>query len=475
MRKFLRPLVNAASESIGSIRNMSVQYSQDDMINFGKKKAFIGFGKITSGLKPSIVESIKDGWTVDIVKQTAPSDPIDGVNYHTGGKVPEGKYDEIFIAVKPQQLSKITPAISKMADQKKTIVVSLLAGKKPKDLASTLGVEKVIWAMTNTNSATIGEDGRGNGQTAICTTGNIPEGNLDRISRGFDYMGGKEHLPAEMMDAFTAVVGSGPAYAHHLFGSTYRLLREKFDLNKAEARGIVLDVARNPISSSEYSDKVRDALAKLDTGTGSIEGIIFDAAKIFGEDCSRQEISCFVSGVVEKVSTSLIKGAQALGFSERVAESMISGPYGIIPGSALTALKTGESFLTLKNNVTSRGGTTQRGLEDIESGAGGRTIDELCMDGLKAATARGKQLGNPLETSLDDCIQNLSAASTESLRSVEQKMTTGYNALKQGIRKVAVSQDDSSIDYGKMTSTVTSPEAATLVTPALGRGGNSPN
>ncbi len=468
MRKFIQSATNLPKIA-GSIREMSVRYGQGDIVT-NKSKLVVGDGNMMGVVLNATLEAWqKDGWKVDILKVTPPAEPRNGVTYyHSGYLPPEGtKYGEVWLGVKPQQFAAVVKDISQFVD-KDTLVVSVLAGIPTSTITKLLNLDMAIRAMPNTNSGVLGDDGRGNGQTALTTTGNIPEGNLERIIFDCERIGDVHLISEDRMNSFTAVAGSGPAYAHHLFGLAYRALREKADLSKEDARKIVLDAAIRPPSASSYSKKVRNALVQIDSGKGSLEGIVFNAANSM-DDCTREELLCFVSGVFAKVSESLIKASESLGFSEEMSRAMISGSRGIICGSAITAEKTGKTFLDLKNAVTSVNGTTQAALGIIEAGAG-RTIDDLCKQGLQAACDRGEELGNPLKASLKKTAGHLTGASENSLQSSERELVALYNPLKRLLQKW---QDGPKVKFEQASSSVKSPEASALTNPELGRGGNS--
>jgi pyrroline-5-carboxylate reductase len=469
MRKFLQSSVGAVSKSIGSIREMSVRYSQDDIV-LNKTKLIVGDGNMMGAVLDGTIKGWQnDGWKIDILKVTPPSEPRQGVTYyHSGNLPPEGmKYGEVWLGMKPQQFLQVAENISQFVD-KNTLAVSVLAGIPTSTIKKLLNLDMAIRTMPNTNSGVSGEDGRGNGQTALTTTGNVPEGTLSRIISDCERIGDVHLISEDRMNPFTAVAGSGPAYAHHIFGSAYRILREKANLSQEDATKIVLDAAIRPLPASSYSEKVRNALSQLDSGKGSLEGVAFEAAKSMG-NCTSEELSCFIAGTIAKVSRSLVKGSESLGFSDEMSRAMISGPRGIIRGSALTAEKTGKTFLELKNAVTSVNGTTQAALGVIEAGAG-RSIDDLCKQGLQAACDRGEELGNPLKASLKKSAENLTGASENSLESAESELVAVHNASKQALLKLQrisgkkVSRDDSEVDYGQMKS-LQNPEASSLVVP----------
>jgi len=471
----MKNILNSAGKiSSAAIRNMSgVRYSQDDII-LNKTKLIVGDGNMMGSIMDGTIDGWKsDGWKIDILKVTPPSKPRDGVTYFHSGNLPQKgtKYGEVWLGLKPQQFASAAEDIKSFVD-KDSLGVSVLAGVPTSAIQKLLGLEMAVRTMPNTNSA------YGNGQTALTTTGNVAEGTLSRIISDFESIGDVHLVSEDRMNPFTAVAGSGPAYAHHIFGATYRALREQFNLSKEDSRNIVINSALNPHPVSSYTNKVKNALLQFETssekgkesqGKGSLEGLIVSAAKALGDDCTQEEIACFASGAIARISKSLIKGSESLGFSEEMSKAMVFGPRGIIKGSAITAQKTGKDFLRLKNDVTSVNGTTQAGLAVIESGAG-RTADDLCKQGLEAACIRGEELGNPLKSALKNVSKNLIGANENNLVSASDDLIAVNNETTHAIKKLEKflkntsqsSKDDFSVNH-QNTGSIKSAQASKVL------------
>lgn len=119
--------------------------------------------------------------------------------------------DVVVIAVKPQALDSTKPALA-AAVSAETLVISIVAGQRLEDLAKRLPAPAaLVRAMPNLPS----QVGRG------ITTAIADEG-VDALRRGLaaellSSMGKVEWVDDEgLLDAATAVAGSGPAYVFHL-------------------------------------------------------------------------------------------------------------------------------------------------------------------------------------------------------------------------------------------------------------------
>ena len=81
----------------------------------------------------------------------------------------------------------------------------------------------------------------------------------------------------------------------------------------------------------------------------------------------------------------LIQGAMDLGLPEEISSKLTLNT---ALGSALMALNNEEALLTLREKVTSKGGTTEQGINALKDGK----LATLIANALKTATLRGKSL-----------------------------------------------------------------------------------
>jgi pyrroline-5-carboxylate reductase len=114
------------------------------------------------------------------------------------------------IAVKPQMMGAALPGLAALGAG--TLFVSIAAGTTLAAFANALGAEKrIIRAMPNTPAAV------GRGISAIIGNDRTDAGDLALAEALLSAVGQVVRLPGEdLMDAVTAVSGSGPAYVFHL-------------------------------------------------------------------------------------------------------------------------------------------------------------------------------------------------------------------------------------------------------------------
>jgi len=171
----------------------------------GKSVALIGAGNM--GLE------LLEGWAAqDLVSvsvvEPQPSQRLQALcaaqGYALNGAA--SQCDAVVLAVKPQALDAGAAAAAPFVAGG-AVVVSILAGKRSADLAARLPTQAVVRAMPNTPAAI----GRGvTGAYASAATSAAQRGLSDAL---LSAVGGVEWVDDEaLMDAVTAVSGSGPAY-----------------------------------------------------------------------------------------------------------------------------------------------------------------------------------------------------------------------------------------------------------------------
>jgi len=120
------------------------------------------------------------------------------------GLRPEGI---LLLAVKPQTLPAVQRGCAPLAQGR--LVVSILAGATTQLLERALQLRngpRVVRAMPNTPALV------GKGVTALAPGASASAEDLERARGLFEPLGAVMQLDEALMDAFTAVVGSGPAY-----------------------------------------------------------------------------------------------------------------------------------------------------------------------------------------------------------------------------------------------------------------------
>lgn len=118
--------------------------------------------------------------------------------------------DVLLLAIKPQMLDAAASGLARIAGPG-TLVISVLAGKTIADLAARMPRARAfVRAMPNTPAAV------GRGITGIAASAAVSQAQKEAAGRLLSAIGRIEWLQDEaLIDAVTAVSGSGPAYVFH--------------------------------------------------------------------------------------------------------------------------------------------------------------------------------------------------------------------------------------------------------------------
>ncbi|MBQ8381333.1 MAG: pyrroline-5-carboxylate reductase [Clostridia bacterium] len=178
--------------------------------------------------------------------------------------------DYIFLAVKPIMALSVIKSLSPYIKKGKGCVVSMLAGKEIRAL-ELLGLPDtpIIRIMPNTAVKL------GRGVTVYAANSLV----TDSIEAGFKQImketGLLDKLPESLIDAESAIAGSGPAFAYIFAdalaagGVAQGLPRDKALLYAAK---MLEGAAAMLISSGEHPDKLRDDVCS--PGGSTVEGVI---------------------------------------------------------------------------------------------------------------------------------------------------------------------------------------------------------
>lgn len=149
------------------------------------------------------------------VLEPAPSEALNGLCAETGVRLnppaPDAPAEVVVLAIKPQSLDEVAPAVQPLVGPE-TLLVSILAGKSMADLAARLPrARAIVRAMPNL-PASIGRGATGAAASPAVTEAQRHAADLLLASVGVvEWVAGED-----LIDAVTALSGSGPAYVFHL-------------------------------------------------------------------------------------------------------------------------------------------------------------------------------------------------------------------------------------------------------------------
>ncbi|MEA2986212.1 MAG: pyrroline-5-carboxylate reductase [Alphaproteobacteria bacterium] len=179
------------------------------LVGAGKMGAAMLQGWVSRGIDPSKLIVLDPQPAEDIKPLSAR-----GVQFNPANRPAES--GAIVIAVKPQIADSVVPPLAPMADGS-TIVVSIMAGKTLAFFERVLPGKAIVRAMPNSPAAI------GRGVTVAVGNARVSGAQRDLADGLLGATGAVEWISDEkLMDAVTAVSGSGPAYVFLLAESLTR-------------------------------------------------------------------------------------------------------------------------------------------------------------------------------------------------------------------------------------------------------------
>lgn len=117
--------------------------------------------------------------------------------------------ERIFLAVKPQMMVSALAPINEILKERKPLLITMAAGLKMADICDIIGCDlPVIRIMPNTPVAI------GMGMTVYCCNDLVHPDVLADFIEDMRFSGHMDVLPEHLIDAASAISGSGPAYVY---------------------------------------------------------------------------------------------------------------------------------------------------------------------------------------------------------------------------------------------------------------------
>ncbi|MCC6425206.1 MAG: pyrroline-5-carboxylate reductase [Phycisphaerales bacterium] len=178
----------------------------------------------------------------------------------------------IILAIKPQMLSDAVSGLAEKLGGRRTLVVSILAGTPISRIRELFaGHERIVRVMPNL-AASIGE-----GATAISAATAVAA-DVELVREIFEAVGPLVvELDESLMDAFTALAGSGPAYVFFLAEAMAKAGEAiGFDAQTALAitRQTIAGAAQLLAGSAEDPDRLRAAVTSKGGTTAAASGVL---------------------------------------------------------------------------------------------------------------------------------------------------------------------------------------------------------
>ena len=235
----------------------------------------IGAGNMGGALLTGWLKNGVPGSSV-IVVDPNPSEPMrkmiaDAGASHVIGVPADVTAGVLFIAVKPQLMDAVLPAL-KAAVGEDTVVVSIAAGKTLASLEAHLGEAAMVRAMPNTPAMV------GRGVTGAFANARVADHQRQLVQNLLKVSGPVEWVPGEAdIDSVTAVSGSGPAYVFYLvecMAEAGRKLGLQADLAMRLARETVAGAGELLHQSPDDASRLRQNVTSPGGTTAAALGVL---------------------------------------------------------------------------------------------------------------------------------------------------------------------------------------------------------
>lgn len=275
------------------------------MFNFLRKKiGIIGFGNMGS----AIAEGIKNKYAVSVFDKD--KNKINGLKNINAANNPVDLIKQceiIILAVKPQDFDVLLNEIKSFVNGK--LIISIAAGITTGYIEKVLGKVAVVRVMPNL-AVKVRKS-----TTAICKGSIATNNDMKFVRKLFKYLGSVFIFPEDMMDAVTAITGSGPGfwcdlvqgiqkekwknYSLEHFIPEFSLAAEEVGFNKEDAKklstltamGSLATVEALGITPAQLRDKITSKGGTTQAGLEALHntGSLTQAAK--AAVCRAKELS----------------------------------------------------------------------------------------------------------------------------------------------------------------------------------------
>lgn len=170
----------------------------------------------------------------------------------------------VIMAVKPQQFQEVAIQLAPVLEDR--LLISIAAGIRTKDIARWTGSQNIVRSMPNTPALIR------SGVTALYATPVVRPEQCHRAESILSSVGSTFWLDdEELLDAVTAISGSGPAYVFYFIEAMQQAAYE-LGVDEDQARQMVLDTFLGATKLAENSnEEVAELRARVTSKNGTTE------------------------------------------------------------------------------------------------------------------------------------------------------------------------------------------------------------
>lgn len=215
---------------------------------------FIGAGNMASAIIGGMIDS---GVSPSAITATSPSDaflaPVHeryGIHTNTDNLAAVAQADVVVLAVKPQIMKEVCEGLADAVQRRRPLIISVAAGLDAATLETWLGGDvPLVRCMPNTPALV------GAGASGLFANASVSEAQRGLAGELMEAVGLVEWVEEEsLLDAVTAVSGSGPAYFFLMFEAMEEA-GVKLGLPAGTARRLAMQTAFGAAKMAMASDK----------------------------------------------------------------------------------------------------------------------------------------------------------------------------------------------------------------------------
>jgi len=237
------------------------------------KIGIIGFGNMGS----AIAERLKNDYKVAVFEKD-PAKTGKATGIHVAKDLHEliNESDTLILAIKPQDFPQVFIEIKNSGHQLDKLVISIAAGIPVVYIEEHFGAIRVIRAMPNM-PAKIGA-----GITCLAKGRFASAEDLGLAKELFGYLGETLSIKEDLMNAATAIVGSGPGFLYDLIEGKSLSEAKKY------SQGIFTPLLKEAAMNSGFSEDEAGLMAEV-TAAGSIA--VLEKTKTSPQELASQVVS----------------------------------------------------------------------------------------------------------------------------------------------------------------------------------------
>lgn len=172
------------------------------------KYGFIGCGNMGGAIAKALAKVTTDFMVTGRSGRSKELANDLGVPYGTAEDVAQN-CDRIFLAVKPHMMKEVLAPLQPILAEQKPLLITMAAGLTISQIEEFAGTSlPIIRIMPNTPAAI------GKGVIQYCRNGLVAQDSLDEFCHDLQYAGILDSLEERLIDAASALSGSGPAYVY---------------------------------------------------------------------------------------------------------------------------------------------------------------------------------------------------------------------------------------------------------------------